>query len=358
MEDARQDDDHDDEKYDDDDADDKFDGNEYAYEDDRGWYEDGAYISYDHQPGSNGYGVEPTKTKTLEEAYFASLLLKYTSTRKTLNRKPSPGAEKLLPPFTPTHAEPFARGSGTTALWTSTILDRDPIPLQVALMSKDSIFLVLRVLLGGKLLRRSQPLPERTSRWLWALLARVPERNELTHYELGLIRDIGKRAVLLGRSLAEVEALQEAGVGEETGDAEEPAEDAVDTDIGETQQAAGEDSAPTRDPPESTDVDIEDGEVQASEGEDVAMEIESGSEDGEIDEGQVDEAQDLEEARKRLLAQLDESEGEAKAQQEAEEAKTRAAMNQRATINMILTITGEFYGQLDLLEFREPFSSS
>ncbi len=33
----------------------------------------------------------------------------------------------------------------------------------------------------------------------------------------------------------------------------------------------------------------------------------------------------------------------------------RAAMNQRATLCMILTVAGEFYGQRDLLGFRDPF---
>ncbi|GAW26071.1 putative aspartyl-tRNA synthetase protein [Rosellinia necatrix] len=33
----------------------------------------------------------------------------------------------------------------------------------------------------------------------------------------------------------------------------------------------------------------------------------------------------------------------------------RALVNERATLNMILTVAGEFYGQRDLLEFRDPF---
>lgn len=33
----------------------------------------------------------------------------------------------------------------------------------------------------------------------------------------------------------------------------------------------------------------------------------------------------------------------------------RAKANVRATLNMILTVAGEFYGQRDLLEFRDPF---
>jgi hypothetical protein len=31
-------------------------------------------------------------------------------------------------------------------------------------------------------------------------------------------------------------------------------------------------------------------------------------------------------------------------------------VNMRATVNMILTVVGEFYGQRDLLAFRDPFA--
>ena len=40
----------------------------------------------------------------------------------------------------------------------------------------------------------------------------------------------------------------------------------------------------------------------------------------------------------------------------AQKEAARAQVNLRATLNMILTVAGEFYGQRDLLEFRNPFS--
>lgn len=42
-------------------------------------------------------------------------------------------------------------------------------------------------------------------------------------------------------------------------------------------------------------------------------------------------------------------------QEEPLDDPVRARMNARATLNMILTVAGEFYGQRDLLEFRDPF---
>ena len=69
---------------------------------------------------------------------------------------------------------------------------------------------LLRIILGGKFLRKNQELRERTSRWIWALLARLPDKGELDYQEIGWIRELGKRAVLLMVSLAEMEVLKEA----------------------------------------------------------------------------------------------------------------------------------------------------
>jgi hypothetical protein len=83
-----------------------------------------------------------------------------------------------------------------------------------------------------------------------------------------------------------------------------------------------------------------------------------------------DDEDDLEAAKSRLLARLDRSGGDSEpgspntpeeeedgehVQEDSDEA-LRARMNMRATINMILTVAGEFYGQRDLLEFRDPFA--
>jgi len=110
-------------------------------------------------------------------------------------------------------------------------------------------------------------------------------------------------------------------------------------------------------PPPPEDPDYEDGEIAEEDGdkdEDIAMELESASS---IEEGEAadDDQGDLEDAKARLLAQLDASAAEERQRLAAEGARERSRMNMRATVNMILTVAGEFYGQRDLLEFREPF---
>jgi hypothetical protein len=102
--------------------------------------------------------------------------------------------------------------------------------------------------------------------------------------------------------------------------------------------------------------DAKDGEIDEDEDEDVAMDIAS---DSEAEEGEVaapEPQENLQAAKERLLGQLENgasSEHDEEAEKEA--AKQRLRANLRATLNMILTVAGEFYGQRDLLEFREPF---
>ena len=310
-----------------------------------GYYEDGAYfdLGYEDELEEGEAAVEDVDAGTaLQEAYFAALMRSYNSLRRLVNARPPRDASKRLPSSHLTHAAPLNRTSHTSSTWTRILTTLDPHPLQLALLSKDSVFLILRVLLGGQLLRRGRDIPERTSRWLWALLARMPEPGELTHWELGWIRDLGKRAVLLGRSIEEMEALREEveeGL-DEGGEEQWPDED------GEPQAVEASQSLREHAPEEE---EAEDGQA-----EDVAMDLESSDDDEQP-------PADLEEVRRRLLAQLDDDDDDTEEERGRTEAlwqaESRAKMNMRATINMILTITGDFYGQRDLLEFREPFGT-
>ncbi|KAK7408194.1 hypothetical protein QQX98_009661 [Neonectria punicea] len=348
--------------------------------DTRGYYEDGAYTAMpdtwvedgDYEEGETlGNEEGDFDEKALHEAYFACVLDQYLRLRTVLNTNPPPNAASRLSPSQHTTATDFGRQSSPIALWSRLIRTSDPHPLQVALMSKDTVLHILRVLLGGKFLRRGYTLPERTSRWLWALLARLPEKGELNHTEIGWVRDLGRRAVLLGRSLAEMAALRdelaEGGLGaheavDRSSSDEDVLADASDVEVEGADSP--DDHQDTSEPPPTTKVeepapnpDAEEGEVDdEDDAEDVAMDLASDSEaeDGEVaDKPEVD----LEDAKARLLAQLNNapSESEVREDEEREAARERSRANLRATLNMILTVAGEFYGQRDLLEFREPF---
>lgn len=347
--------------------------------DSRGYYDDGAYIAMpeDEPRAENEAGNEADNEcdeKELHEAYFSSIMRQYNRLRKTLHSETPSDASKRLSSTQATYAAPFGPKSNTNKTWANIMRNTDPHPLQLALMSKETVIRILRVLIGGTFLRRGHTLSERTSQWLWALLARLPDRGELNHAEIGWIRDLGRRAVLLGRSLAEMAALRDEledgqlGVNEAV-DASSSDEDVVgvDADYLDDMDSPDENDTPAEEANKDRDGENEVtndkdggkevGEIQESEAGDVAMDIDSGSDtdgDGDAEEGEADE--DLEAAKRGLLARLAASASDTELEVDAqEEARMRLRMNMRATLTMILTVAGEFYGQRDLLEFREPF---
>ncbi|KAH0593731.1 hypothetical protein MHUMG1_08482 [Metarhizium humberi] len=358
-----------------------------AVDDSRGYYDDGAYIAMpqhddeDEKAGQAAHGCGDDE-RELHEAYFSSVMARYTHLRQLLHTTPPPDAAKRLSSTKETYAAPFGRDSTTNKTWANIMRNTDPHPLQLALMSKETVIRILRVLIGGTFLRRGHTLSERTSQWLWGLLARLPDRGELNHTEIGWVRDLGRRAVLLSRSLAEMAALRDeladGGLGVNEGvDASSSDEDVVGTDAddAEGEDSPGENDSPAEDSNQESvardEVDKgdpgadstlegnatgkrgedEEGEIQESETGDVAMDL--GSDSDSDQGGAVDES--LEAAKRELLARLGASGAEQELDTQDNDATLRLRMNMRATLNMILTVAGEFYGQRDLLEFREPF---
>ncbi|KAL7948521.1 hypothetical protein V8C42DRAFT_314736 [Trichoderma barbatum] len=369
------------------------DADAFAAPEPKGFYEDGAYIGI-----SEGWGIdidqddEPDENpeaiqKAVNEAYFSSILSQYYRTREVLHSKLPENAASRLSRSQATEAMSFGRNSSTTKLWTRLLQTTDPHPVQVALMSKDTVLRILCVMMAGKFLRSGHSIPQRTSHWLWALLARLPDVGELNHTEIGWIRDLGRRAVLLGRSLAEMAALRDEladdgfGVNDnvdassseeevvaeaiEEGDEDYDAPPAVAATVNgpaDTEDGIMSSSSPVI-PEDENKITAEKDDQSAdgrdaarrndgSEDEDVAMDIasDSSADEGEIIE-QVDDAVALQEAKRNLLARLAENDDDRREEEERRDAR----MNMRATLTMILTVAGEFYGQRDLLEFREPF---
>jgi hypothetical protein len=346
---------------------------------------DNAAEDDDYEGGEcpDDYDDECEEEVALNEAYFASVMDQYLRLRSILHADlPSNAVSRVVKARLKTDA-PAENQSAAIATWSRLLRETDPHPLQVALMSKDTTLRILRILLGGKFLRQGYTLPERTSRWIWALLARMPDKGELNHTEIGWIRDLGRRAVLLGRSLAEMAALREelaeGGLGaheavDGSSSDEEVLADPDDVEVEGAISSGQDEDEPTplaesrkevEKPPKVTEPtresppkpDAEEGEIEdEDEDEDVAMEIAT---DSEAEEGEVtaqEPQENLEAARERLLARISNGmTSEDEEDLEKESAKHQLRANLRATLNMILTIAGEFYGQRDLLEFREPF---
>ncbi|KAL1843282.1 hypothetical protein VTJ49DRAFT_2391 [Mycothermus thermophilus] len=387
--------------------------------DSRGYYHDGAYtaapdpdspsstssingaeVDYDDSDDLTSPDRVALRNAALRRAYYTSLTARFEHLRSILHQIPPQSAIEALPPTHDACVPPFGQNSSTFRIWSRRLRTTDPLPAQVAAMDRHAVLRVLRVILGGKFLRRGCELRERTSRWLWALLARLPDRGELDYAEVGWVRELGKRAVLMMVSMAQMEALREevddldgevVEDEEENGSTEEKGEgvghEVVDEE-GEEEEEAGVSSAAAapkdveeQQPTEEATAQPKPANANAPEPTALAAEEEDegGEMDMDIDEGELTDtdgiavpngkdiastavASDLDAAKARLLAQLEDvsSPGEKaggpwEEEEAAMSAEERARLNMRATLNMILTVAGEFYGQRDLLEFRDPF---
>ncbi|KAI0534144.1 hypothetical protein GGR58DRAFT_483901 [Xylaria digitata] len=439
----------------------------------RGYYQDGAYVACpdggwgEDEENDNG-GPEATEQDEQDEAksesdddpdlsesaedrprnssadeirdaYFASITRRYISLRKFLQVDPPGSALRALPAANPTEVGEWRRGVNTFQEWEGRLRGTDPLPAQIAAMHKDSVFRLLRILLTCKFLRKRTQLRERTSRWIWALLARLPDRGGLDYMEVGWIRELGKRAVLLMVSLAELEVLREHYdiAGSSPGDQDEygvgvDVDDCFDDDLSQDPPMDVADVPTPEDTAEHVEYNLNpntsstrDRSYQTScssanlnhapsdapvytqkpdDASDVEMQLDSDMEDGEVaDEPpppRSDPVADIETAKAQLLARLDDDtiedgevgdhdipasvipvtrlastarsttaeeeaaqtraesrvdESEEDAEYERYRELDRSKINERATLNMILTVAGEFYGQRDLLEFRDPF---
>ncbi|KAK3934422.1 hypothetical protein QBC46DRAFT_399861 [Diplogelasinospora grovesii] len=372
--------------------------------DSRGYYHDGTYLAapdpepspeleegelYDDHEDLAAAKNQAKAAAELREAYFESLISRFTALREQLHQDPPPEAVAALDRDHGTTVAPFGPYSSTFLVWSERLRYTDPHPAQIASIDRGGAIRILRVILGGKFFRRGYELRERTSRWIWALLARLPNRGELDCTQISWIREMGKRAVLIMVSIAEMSALREEVEDDLEGELVEDDGDHHDDDEEVTAPKAGvneEEDGAQRGDPTSREPDAQfNGEETGQEpdiGTDGAPPPPEVDEDGEMDmdleDGEVSDAPatskdmdaDIEAVKARLLARLEQSEtpeepapesrGEAPAAAGSDGGQlfdqTRARVNMRATLTMILTVAGEFYGQRDLLEFRDPFA--
>ncbi|KAL2150282.1 hypothetical protein VTH82DRAFT_7958 [Thermothelomyces myriococcoides] len=320
--------------------------------DSRGYYHDGAYTAApDPDPSIDSSDEEgeilpvteadriAAQKAALRKAYFASLTRQFLALRARLHRTPPPALVAALPRDHGTEVGSFGANSWTFRVWTRRIRHTDPVPVQIAALNRQSVLKLLRIILGGKFMRRGYELRERTSRWIWALLARLPDRGELDYAEVGWVRELGKRAVLMMMSIAQMEALKEEVDGDPEGALEVDEEDDDDDDDTKEDDNGGEGIIGDM-------VVDEDGESGVA----GPLPTESKASANVAAEKQQDQEQP---APAGADAGQHQQGGDGKKAAVSE--GTDPQINMRATLNMILTVAGEFYGQRDLLEFRDPF---
>lgn len=320
--------------------------------DERGFYTEGAYIRAPESDPSDDFGLG--EQQTAQAAYFQSLLDRFNKLHGQLETRPPKTALDRLDD----NHQPYHSGSrDDSRKWRWRLFNTDPLPAQLASMDKATVFKLLKFILNDKgALGAKAKVTNRLSRWIWGLLAKVPVRGELTSEEVGLIRDIGKRAVYLCVEMRGINVQALYAEAEEGGEAAAMAEDTPrgpiigpvmqEEAVDEEKQTVSEQFVA-----DEPSFQMSPDEVVLGEGKDQA-------------EPNTESAQ-VAAMKARLLARLDDGaadtigdatgteDSEAAAQAALEEEKLQE--NAKITVDMIITVAGEAYGQRDLLEFREEW---
>lgn len=220
----------------------------------------------------------------------------------------------------------------------------DPLPVQLASMDTETVLRLLR--LASTALKRGEHLDKRLSCWIWGLLGRLPDVGTMGSEEVSVVRDLGKRAVWVRGGFSDrglPKWMEGFGAQEEEDEEAHP----VNADIEGT--AAGLVLSTARHQPFDTipqSVALDVGDLPRAANPAVMPEVLSNT---------------LEAAKARLLARYSE-ESDPLAVPRVSFAgalsngvvtpRTEPDENTCATLDMIITVVGEQYGQRDLLRYR------
>ena len=322
----------------------------------RGYYHDGAYVAAEDTRSAENGGDDPASSESaFSTAYRARLLAHFTDMRAhliALSGTADGGDD--------TEVGPLSVRSGVFKHWLHLLRTTDPRPAQVAAMDKVSVLRLLRIVqrgleAGASTSSRSSragrfvrtlaggpgqlDMSPRTILWLWALFSRLPGRGELDYREVGYIRDVAKQAVMRLAHLSYDMSGADASGGDEGEEGEGDEGDGhADGEHGQNDELAENGVHP-----DST----HDAELDA---EDIAMDIDS--------EPEEDKEEKIATANMAASATNADTQGEAETIDKAAESLEDTEMQQRAALEMVLAVAGEFYGQRDLLAFRSPWAAA
>lgn len=265
-----------------------------------------------------------THYTTAKEAYTTTLLYQFATIRKKLRT-------------TPPHHQSISNHPSLSTL-KSLLVNRNPHPTTLASMTNHDVLRMLELItewLGFRgLVGRSK---RRARMWIWALLLRLNDVGTLSTEEVALVRDVGKKALfVLGN---EVDRRQGSAAGQDQQVDEEYERRS------EEGQRRRRNSSSSISSAEATDED-EEGEVRPK------------LEPKEIDSaGQAMGASKTEATTSEIEARATVTNGVGQSSDtptpmvhaKQDEDDGAAAF---FTLDMIITIVGEVYGQRDLLDAR------
>ena len=160
-----------------------------------GYYADGAYTAAPALlPNGKAIEIEDDEDVDPQEAYYASLCARFADLSASLQKPPT---NALIPPPASSNAQ--ALNSGSNSRWRS-ILNTQPSMLLIGLLSHETVLRGLKILetrLTVENLLKRQSLGV----WAWGLLARCRDVGQMGSEEIGILRDLGKKAIWLLRGL-------------------------------------------------------------------------------------------------------------------------------------------------------------
>jgi hypothetical protein len=290
--------------------------------------------------------------------YYEALLSRFENLREQLvNPPPSDSVEKL----DQSHPTVMLGNTADWKAWKWRIGNTDPWPAQLAKMDRVSVLKVLKLISspGGFMQGRGKGIDGRTSRWIWGLLARLPDRGEMGSEDVGVARELGKKAILVGTAFAGGDTSYV-----DDGEDEQSAE-VIDTVIGQKgEYLRAENQAQNNIEDKQMDTDTSTAPIigpvrpigSDMVGTETSVAVEAAAED---------DPEALAAARQRMLERLQAQTDQAEefainiepdvpvGRSNAEEDDANVRINTRATVDMIITVVGELYGQRDLLEYRQ-----
>ncbi|CAD0109702.1 unnamed protein product [Aureobasidium uvarum] len=331
--------------YEDDDYEEHVDDYDGYYEEDEeedddqdGWYEDGAYVA----PSIAAPVIGPVQPGMKpQDAFYDSLKTRFEILRHNLRASPSVQAVQTLDDQHPISL-PFGNKMADKD-WKYHLLNTTPLPAQLASLDSPSILRLLKLVEGQLENCRKTNIPHNLGLWAWSLLAKLDDVGLLQTREVSVVRDLAKMAIWVrmmhhkvkhGRSNdPDYKHLDDYPHEKATQHEEGVIVDADEADATE----AG--ASPT-------------GQVEAAVEAQIKEEITLAQDDqGDApkDMGSEDQLLDAIAAKKREL------QTEAKVKEEEQKQEEFPDTNTCVTIDMLVTVASEFYGQKDLLVGRLPW---
>ncbi|KAJ5499697.1 hypothetical protein N7453_008748 [Penicillium expansum] len=253
----------------------------------------------------------------------------------------------------------------------------EPRMVQLASMDMDSVLEVLEILarmMSDVVRGDDTQRVRRIGAWAWGLLGKCREVGQLSTREVGVVRNLGKRAATILRKVQELEMdeyeeevdssvvdppKEETQQGNLIEDKKDTKEEVQQGSTVQDKEATKQETQPepTAQGEEETKEEARLEPIVQSEEKSNQEELAEPAEaqDSSMPDASLEES-DLEAAKARLQARLqnnsDSAETPASCDEEEEE-EDDWSIQTHALLDMIITVVGEFFGQRDLLQERE-----